>query len=91
MPAKITKSIKKSPKLDKKDGVKKASNGKVSINNGKASINGKASSTFTKAHLAAIISNIPQEWRGTTFKNSALLGREKFAQKILALMAKKGT
>jgi hypothetical protein len=36
------------------------------------------------------LANIPQEWRGTTFKNSALLGREKFASKIISLIARKG-
>jgi len=40
--------------------------------------------------LKAILANIPHEWRGTTFKNSALLGRAKFASKILSLIAKKG-
>ena len=79
MPVKVTKTIKKSPKSDLTNGKKKAQ------------VNGKAKVSFTKAHLAAILANLPDEWRGTTFKNSALLGRERFAQKILALIAKKGT
>jgi hypothetical protein len=49
-----------------------------------------ASPSFSKAVLKAILANIPQEWRGTTFKNSALLGREKFASKIISLIARKG-
>lgn len=50
----------------------------------------KVSTPFSKAVLAAILANLPFEWRGTTFKNSALLGREKFASKLHALIAKKG-
>jgi len=49
-----------------------------------------ASTRFPKAALRAILRNIPAEWRGTTFKNSALLGREKFASRLLALVARKG-
>lgn len=63
MPTKITKTIKKAPKSDLKNGKKSKSK----------------SGSFTQAHLANIIANIPDEWRGTTFKNSALLGRERFA------------
>ena len=80
MPVKITKTIKKSPKSDLKNSKKKSVNGTPAKKSG-----------FTKAHLANILANIPDEWRGTTFKNSALLGREKFAKKLLALIAKKGS
>ena len=31
-------------------------------------------------HLPQLVEAIPQEWRGTTFKNSNLLGREGFAR-----------
>jgi cysteine synthase A len=44
-----------------------------------------------QAALPTILSNIPYEWRGTTFKNSNLLGREVFSEKLKALVAAKGT
>jgi cystathionine beta-lyase/cystathionine gamma-synthase len=43
------------------------------------------------AALASIVTNFPPEWRGTTFKNSALLGREKFASNLADLIASKGS
>ena len=43
-----------------------------------------------KQALPAILANIPQEWRGTTFKNSALLGREKFSTRLADLVVSKG-
>ena len=33
-----------------------------------------------------IVDNMPREWRGTTFRNSNLLGREKFSQGLNALL-----
>ena len=36
-----------------------------------------------------ILAAMPHEWRGTTFKNEALLGREAFAECLLALLAAK--
>jgi hypothetical protein len=30
------------------------------------------------AIIPEILANMPNEWRGTTFRNSNLLGREKF-------------
>lgn len=41
--------------------------------------------------LPTILANIPQEWRGTTFKNSKLLGRETFAANFKELILKKRT
>jgi hypothetical protein len=32
---------------------------------------------------------MPDEWRGTTFNNSALLGREAFTQRLVALLTSK--
>jgi len=40
--------------------------------------------------LPQILSALPKEWRGTTFKNSALLGRVKFAERLLSLVSEKG-
>lgn len=51
-------------------------------------------SSFTdaqmKAALPAIVSNIPYEWKGTTFNNSNLLGRDKFSEKLRELVIAKG-
>ncbi len=33
-----------------------------------------------------IVDNMPREWRGTTFRNSNLLGREKFSQGLIQLL-----
>lgn len=44
-----------------------------------------------KVALPSILSAIPQEWRGTTFKNSMLLGREVFADKLDKLILEKGS
>ena len=41
--------------------------------------------------LPAIMSNIPDDWRGTTFANSNLLGRENFCAKLSDLMRSKGS
>ena len=41
--------------------------------------------------LPTILANLPQEWRGTTFKNSHLLGREAFAAKFKELILTKRT
>ncbi|KAI9336792.1 hypothetical protein BDR26DRAFT_935920 [Obelidium mucronatum] len=41
--------------------------------------------TNVLAFLPSILANIPSEWRGTTFANTALLGREEFASRITAL------
>jgi cystathionine beta-lyase/cystathionine gamma-synthase len=45
--------------------------------------------TFDQLHacLPSILQNIPQEWRGTTFKNSHLLGREVFSHDLCQLVA----
>lgn len=42
-----------------------------------------------RAALPQILAAIPQEWRGTTFNNSALLGREGFAASLTSLVARK--
>ncbi|OQS02393.1 hypothetical protein THRCLA_05230 [Thraustotheca clavata] len=42
-----------------------------------------------KQYLPSILGNIPYEWRGTTFANSALLGRETFAENIATLIKTK--
>ena len=39
-------------------------------------------------YLPQIVDALPQEWRGTTFKNSNLLGREGFAKNLAALLEK---
>ena len=41
--------------------------------------------------LPRLLENLPKEWRGTTFRNSDLLGREVFSQRLLSLVAEKGT
>lgn len=43
-----------------------------------------------KAALPTILDNIPAEWRGTTFKNSNLLGRGTFATNLNKLILEKG-
>lgn len=43
-----------------------------------------------KAALPNILANIPQEWLGTTYNNSNLLGREKFAENLANLILTKG-
>ena len=52
-----------------------------------------ARSKVTKAQMRAalpnILENIPPEWRGTTFKNSKLLGRETFAVNLNNLIIEK--
>ena len=47
-----------------------------------------SSSTFQSFHsfLPGILSVLPSEWRGTTFKNSNLLGREEFSKRLLSLI-----
>lgn len=40
--------------------------------------------------LPALLSQVPPEWRGTTFKNSRLLGRSAFAAQLHALLLSKG-
>jgi cystathionine beta-lyase/cystathionine gamma-synthase len=54
-----------------------------------ASASDNATATYEEFHAAlpTILSHIPQEWRGTTFKNSSLLGRELFAKKLLNLIS----
>jgi cystathionine beta-lyase/cystathionine gamma-synthase len=44
-----------------------------------------------KAALPAVLKSIPSEWRGTTFKNTNLLGRETFAQKFVDLISANGS
>jgi hypothetical protein len=41
------------------------------------------------AAAAAILDNVPDEWRGTTFNNSELLGRAKFSERLEALLKSK--
>jgi cystathionine beta-lyase/cystathionine gamma-synthase len=43
-----------------------------------------------KEALPAIVASLPAEWRGTTFKNSKLLGREKFSTRVADLVIAKG-
>lgn len=50
----------------------------------------KATDAQVKAALPNILANIPDEWRGTTFKNSNLLGRGKFAANLNNLILEKG-
>ncbi|KAF0695597.1 Aste57867_13637 [Aphanomyces stellatus] len=47
--------------------------------------------TFSIAQslLPSILSNLPYEWRGTTFANSALLGREVFSSNVEKLLLEK--
>jgi len=40
--------------------------------------------------LARVLEQIPAEWHGTTFRNEALLGRESFSRKFMALVHSKG-
>lgn len=40
-----------------------------------------SSSQFVKS-LPSLLKNIPEDWIGTTYKNSDLLGREKFCEKL---------
>ena len=39
--------------------------------------------------IGAILQSMPDEWRGTTFNNSALLGRETFTQRLIHLLEAK--
>ena len=39
--------------------------------------------------LEQLLDNMPEDWRGTTFNNSELLGREGFSDGLLALLAQK--
>jgi hypothetical protein len=39
--------------------------------------------------LQQLLDNMPADWRGTTFQNSALLGREKFSDNLLRLLEAK--
>ncbi|EQC33198.1 hypothetical protein SDRG_09182 [Saprolegnia diclina VS20] len=48
-----------------------------------------ASFAIVQQYLPVILANLPYEWRGTTFANSALLGREAFAANIEALISAK--
>ena len=45
--------------------------------------------TVMKAALRSILANLPEEWRGTTFNNSNLLGREGFCDRLIALILSK--
>lgn len=36
--------------------------------------------------LGGLLDNLPEDWRGTTFKNSQLLGREQFSGRLLGLL-----
>lgn len=51
-----------------------------------------SSEIFQQFHnsLHVILQNIPYEWRGTTFKNSHLLGRETFSLNLLNLIQSNG-
>ena len=44
---------------------------------------------LVEKYLPQILTAIPSEWRGTTFKNSDLLGREKFSEKLIRLIITK--
>lgn len=50
----------------------------------------KATDAQVKAALPNLLANIPHEWRGTTFKNSNLLGRATFAANLNNLILEKG-
>lgn len=39
--------------------------------------------------LGSLLDNLPEDWRGTTFKNSELLGRRGFSDGLLRLLAQK--
>ena len=36
--------------------------------------------------LGSLLDNLPEDWRGTTFKNTQLLGREQFTGRLLGLL-----
>ena len=44
---------------------------------------------IVEKYLPQILTAIPSEWRGTTFNNSDLLGREKFSARLSDLMTEK--
>jgi len=46
---------------------------------------------IVEKYLPQILSAIPSEWRGTTFNNSDLLGREKFSERLSNLMTEKSS
>ena len=46
---------------------------------------------IVERYLPQILTAIPQEWRGTTFKNSDLLGREVFSKRLSSLILDKNT
>lgn len=50
---------------------------------------GKASDGAIQPALGHLLAAMPQEWRGTTYKNSHLLGRAKFAEQLVELIASK--
>ena len=49
----------------------------------------KLTTAILKQYLPSILANLPHEWRGTTFKNSALLGRVGFCDALAALLVEK--
>jgi hypothetical protein len=49
----------------------------------------KSQQPLVRSFLASILSNLPLEWRGTTFANSNLLGRSHFAVKLCSLLSSK--
>jgi hypothetical protein len=50
---------------------------------------GLLTSFAMKSLLPSILANLPYEWRGTTFANSALLGRAGFSANLTALLQAK--
>ena len=46
---------------------------------------------IVEKYLPQILTAIPSEWRGTTFNNSDLLGREKFSERLSNLMTEKSS
>ena len=54
------------------------------------SVRVRATSAQVKAALPNLLANLPHEWRGTTFKNSNLLGRSTFAANLNDLILQKG-
>jgi cystathionine beta-lyase/cystathionine gamma-synthase len=48
-----------------------------------------ANHTLIHRHLPNILRSIPSEWRGTTFNNSNLLGREGFSKRFVAMLEAK--
>ncbi|RLO02835.1 hypothetical protein DYB28_003769, partial [Aphanomyces astaci] len=46
-------------------------------------------SAIAHTFLPSILANLPHEWRGTTFANSALLGREVFSASVEKLLLEK--